>query len=96
MMIAVQHEHLKTLQFNAMVMTVLQICSFAVLQFCTSARHSKSQKNNFSSRDSESCEQAGNAENDLYQMYLIRQTHLNEHILICLKHETTSSCFWSK
>ena len=65
-MIAVQHEHLKTLQFNAMVMTVLQICSFAVLQFCTSARHSKSQKNNFSSRVSESCEQAGKAENDLY------------------------------
>ena len=35
MMIAVQHEHLKTLQFNAMVMTALQICSFAVLQFCS-------------------------------------------------------------
>ena len=36
MMIAVQHEHLKTLQFNAKVMTddsvaVLQCCSFAVL-----------------------------------------------------------------
>ena len=75
-MIAVQHEHLKTLQFNAMVMTVLQICSFAVLQFCTSARHSKSQKNNFSSRDSESCEQAGNAENDLYQMYRSYAKHI--------------------
>ena len=69
MMIAVQHEYLKTLQFNAKMMTVLQCFSVAVLQFCTSARHSKSQKNNFSSRDSESCEQAGNAENDLYQMY---------------------------
>ena len=53
-----------------------QCCSFAVLQFCTSARHSKSQKNNFSSRVSESCEQAGNAENDLYQMYRSYAKHI--------------------
>ena len=35
MMIAVQHEHLKTLQFNAKMMTVLQCFSFAALQFCS-------------------------------------------------------------